>query len=176
MKPIDLNTRARRVRLLSCDVDGVLTDGRIYYAADGSQLKAFSTLDGFGLKMLQESGVTVAWISGSRAPAVSRRAEDLAVMHVVLGADDKLAAWERLREELGVDAQHCAHIGDDMPDLPVIGRCGLGATVPHAPAALQRAAHYVTRAPGGSGAVRELCELIMTAQGSLELLLKAYSP
>lgn len=176
MRRVDLDARARRVRLLSCDVDGVLTDGKIYYAADGSQLKAFSTLDGFGLKMLQESGVAVAWISGSRAPAVSRRAEDLAVMHVVLGAEDKFAAWERLREELGIDARNCAHIGDDMPDLPVIGRCGLGATVPHAPAALQRAAHYVTRADGGSGAVRELCELIMAAQGSLGPTLKGYAP
>lgn len=176
MRRVDLDARARRVRLLSCDVDGVLTDGKIYYAADGSQLKAFSTLDGFGLKMLQESGVAVAWISGSRAPAVSRRAEDLAVMHVVLGAEDKFAAWQRLREELGIDARNCAHIGDDMPDLPVIGRCGLGATVPHAPAALQRAAHYVTRADGGSGAVRELCELIMAAQGSLGPTLKGYAP
>ena len=97
--PADLDSRARRVRLLSCDVDGVLTDGKLYYADDGSQLKAFSALDGFGLKMLQESGVTVAWISGSRAPAVTRRAVDLSVAHVVLGADDKVAAWERLRSQ-----------------------------------------------------------------------------
>jgi 3-deoxy-D-manno-octulosonate 8-phosphate phosphatase (KDO 8-P phosphatase) len=153
----------------------VLTDGKIYYAADGSQLKAFSTLDGFGLKMLQEAGVTVAWISGSRAPAVTRRAEDLGVAHVVLGADDKFAAWEKLRIQLGVDADACAHIGDDVPDLPVIVRCGLGATVPHAPAALRRAAHYVTLADGGAGAVRELCELILTAQGALEPLLKSFA-
>jgi 3-deoxy-D-manno-octulosonate 8-phosphate phosphatase (KDO 8-P phosphatase) len=175
MTPADLDRRARRVRLLSCDVDGVLTDGKIYYAADGSQLKAFSTLDGFGLKMLQESGVTVAWISGSRAPAVTRRAEDLSVAHVVLGADDKVAAWERLRSQLGIDAQDCAHIGDDIPDLPVIMRCGLGVSVPHAPAALRGAAHYVTRADGGAGAVRELCELILAAKGALEPLLKAFA-
>lgn len=173
--PADLEDRARRVRLLSCDVDGVLTDGKIYYAADGSQLKAFSTLDGFGLKMLQEAGVTVAWISGSRAPAVTRRAEDLGVTHVVLGADDKFAAWEKLRAQLDVEADACAHIGDDVPDLPVIVRCGLGATVPHAPAALRRAAHYVTRADGGAGAVRELCELILAAQGALEPLLKSFA-
>ena len=176
MRAADIDARARGVRLLSCDVDGVLTDGKIYYAADGSQLKAFSTLDGFGLKMLQDSGVAVAWISGSRAPAIARRAEDLGVSHVVLGADDKLAAWQRLCRELAVEPRDCAHIGDDMPDLPVIGRCGLGATVPGAPAALKRAAHYVTRAAAGCGAVREVCELIMAAQGSLEPLLKAYAP
>ncbi|MGH8799743.1 MAG: KdsC family phosphatase [Casimicrobiaceae bacterium] len=175
MTPPDLEVRARRVRLLSCDVDGVLTDGKLYYAADGSQLKAFSTLDGLGLKLLQESGVVVAWISGSRAPAVARRAEDLAVAHVVLGAEDKFAAWERLRAELRVDARDCAHIGDDLPDLPVIMRCGLGVTVPHAPAAVRRAAHYVTRVDAGAGAVRELCELILAAQGALEPLLKAFA-
>jgi 3-deoxy-D-manno-octulosonate 8-phosphate phosphatase (KDO 8-P phosphatase) len=119
--------------------------------------------------------VTVAWISGSRAPAVTRRAEDLSVAHVVLGADDKVAAWERLRKQLGIDSQDCAHIGDDMPDLPVIMRCGLGVSVPHAPAALRGAAHYVTRADGGAGAVRELCELILAAKGALEPLLKAFA-
>lgn len=170
----DLDSRARRVRLLSCDVDGVLTDGKIYYAADGSQLKAFSTLDGFGLKMLQEAGVIVAWISGSRAPAVTRRAEDLGVAHVMLGADDKFPAWDRLRRQLAFDERDCAHIGDDLPDLPVLMRCGLGVTVPHAPAAVRGAAHYVTRADGGAGAVRELCELILAAQGALEPLLKAF--
>ena len=175
MTPYDLDSRARRVRLLSCDVDGVLTDGKIYYAADGSQLKAFSTLDGFGLKLLQEAGVTVAWISGSRAPAVTRRAEDLGVAHVVLGADDKFAPWDRLRRQLGFDEGDCAHIGDDMPDLPVIMRCGLGVTVPHAPVTVRNAAHYVTKADGGSGAVRELCELILAAQGALEPLLRAFA-
>ncbi len=93
----------------------------------------------------------------------------------MLGAEDKFAAWERLRQQLGVDARDCAHIGDDMPDLPVIMRCGLGATVPHAPAAVRDAAHYVTRADGGAGAVRELCELILAAQGALAPLLKAFA-
>ena len=175
MTPSDLDSRARRVRILSCDVDGVLTDGKLYYADDGSELKAFSTLDGFGLKMLHEAGIIVAWISGSRAPAVTRRAEDLSVAHVVLGADNKLAAWERLRSQLGIDARDCAHIGDDLPDLPVLMRCGLGVSVPHAPAALRGAAHYVTRADGGAGAVRELCELILAAKGELEPMLKAFA-
>jgi 3-deoxy-D-manno-octulosonate 8-phosphate phosphatase (KDO 8-P phosphatase) len=163
----DLLARARVVRMLSCDVDGVLTDGRIYYADDGSEMKAFSTLDGLGLKMLHDAGIVVAWITGSSAPAVTRRAKSLAVAHVVLGAENKLAPWERLRSELGMTAEECAHIGDDLPDLPLLMRCGLSATVPHAPEAVKRRAHYITRADGGCGAVREICELILGARGDL---------
>ena len=91
------------------------------------------------------------------------------------GAEDKLAPWERLRSELGLEAAACAHIGDDLPDLPLIMRCGLAATVPHAPEIVRRAAHYVTRASGGAGAVRELCELILAAQGALDPLLEAFA-
>ncbi len=163
----DLLARARAVRMLSCDVDGVLTDGRIYYADDGSEIKAFSSLDGLGLKMLHEAGIVVAWITGSSAPAVNRRAKSLSVAHVVLGAENKLAPWERLRSELGMAAEECAHIGDDLPDLPLLIRCGLSVTVPHAPEPVKRRAHYVTRADGGAGAVRELCELILGARGDL---------
>jgi len=167
--------RARRVRLLSCDVDGVLTDGRIMVCDDGSQIKAYSCLDGLGIKWLQASGIVVAWISGSKAPSVSLRARELGVMHVVLGAEDKLTPWEQLRARLGVAPEACAHIGDDLPDLPVLARCGLAATVPHAPLAIKERAHYVTRRDGGSGAVRELCELILTARGELESTLRAYA-
>jgi len=163
----DLLARARAVRMLSCDVDGVLTDGKLYYADDGSEMKAFSTLDGLGLKMLHEAGIVVAWITGSSAPAVTRRAKTLSVAHVVLGAENKLAPWERLRSELGMAAEECAHIGDDLPDLPLLLRCGLSTTVPHAPDVVKRRAHYVTRADGGAGAVREVCELILGARGDL---------
>lgn len=167
MTAVDLLARTRRVRMLSCDVDGVLTDGKLYYAGDGTEMKVFSAIDGLGLKMLQSSGVVVAWITGSRAPAIARRARDLAVAHVVMGADDKLAPWERLRDQFGFAPEQCAHIGDDLPDLSIIVRCGLAATVPHAPESLKRRAHYVTRAEGGAGAVRELCEMILGAQGTL---------
>jgi 3-deoxy-D-manno-octulosonate 8-phosphate phosphatase (KDO 8-P phosphatase) len=163
----DLLARARAVRMLSCDVDGVLTDGKLYYADDGSEMKAFSTLDGLGLKMLHEAGIVVAWITGSSAPAVTRRAKTLSVAHVVLGAENKLAPWERLRSELGMAVEECAHIGDDLPDLPLLLRCGLSTTVPHAPEVVKRRAHYVTRADGGAGAVREVCELILGARGDL---------
>jgi 3-deoxy-D-manno-octulosonate 8-phosphate phosphatase (KDO 8-P phosphatase) len=170
----ELLERARGIRLLSCDVDGVLTDGRLYYADDGSEIKAFYTLDGLGLKMLHDAGIVVAWITGSSAPAVARRARHLSVQHVLLGADNKLAPWERLRAELGVAADECAHIGDDLPDLPLIMRCGLGATVPHAPDVVKRRAHYVTRADGGSGAVREICELLLGARGALQERIDAF--
>ncbi|TMH55833.1 MAG: phenylphosphate carboxylase subunit delta [Betaproteobacteria bacterium] len=174
MPAVDLIARARRVRLLTCDVDGVLTDGRIYVADDGRETKAYSCLDGLGMKWLERSGVAVAWITGSTAPAVVQRATTLGVERVFLGAEDKLEVWERLRAELSIERAECAHIGDDFPDLAVIARCGLGATVPRAPEPLQRRAHYVTRNEGGKGAVRELAELILAAQGKLEALLASY--
>jgi 3-deoxy-D-manno-octulosonate 8-phosphate phosphatase (KDO 8-P phosphatase) len=174
MLSAELAARARRVRLLTCDVDGVLTDGRIYVAEDGGETKAYSSLDGLGLKWLDRSGVTVAWITGSDAPAVARRAAVLGVKHVYQGSQDKLGVWERLCADLSLDPVECAHIGDDFPDLALIIRCGLGATVPHAPEPLKRRAHYVTRLAGGKGAVRELCELILTAQGKLERIIGAY--
>ena len=171
---IDLHARARRVRLLTCDVDGVLTDGRIMYCDDGSEIKAFSCLDGLGIKMLQDSGAVVAWITGSNAPAVTKRARVLGVTHVMLGASNKLEPWEKLRGQLGFAPEQCAHIGDDLPDLPILSRCGLAASVPNAPAPMQQRVHYVTRTRGGWGAVRELCELILSAQGELESRVKAY--
>lgn len=171
----DLLARARRVRMLSCDVDGVLTDGKLYYSDDGAEFRAFSALDGLGLKLLLQSGIVVAWITGSSRPLVLKRAEDLGIIHVVHGAENKLAPWERLRSQLGFEPAACAHIGDDLPDLPLLLRCGLAATVPQAPDIVRRAAHHVTRADGGSGAVRELCELILAAQGSLDRLVAEFT-
>lgn len=170
----DLATRARAIRLLTCDVDGVLTDGRLYYGDDGIEMKAFCALDGVGIKMLAEAGIAVAWITGSNAPSVAHRAHALGVVRLVQGAEDKLAPWEALRGELGFPPAACAHIGDDLPDLPIIVRCGLGASVPHAPAALRDRAHYVTLREGGAGAVRELCELILAAQDALAPQLAAF--
>ncbi len=160
-----LFARARRVRFLSCDVDGVLTDGRIYVDDHGHEFKAFSALDGVALNLLARAGIVVAWITGSAAPAVTHRAQQLRIPHVVLDAHDKLTPWERLRGELGLALEQCAHIGDDLPDIPVLAACGFAATVPHAPAAVRAHAHYVTSRDGGSGAVRELADLILEAQG-----------
>ena len=174
MASAELMARARRVRLLSCDVDGVLTDGRIYVDEDGRELKAYSSLDGFAMKLLERSGIVVAWITGSRSPAVARRAANLGIGHVLQGAEDKYAAWQALREGLSMASEDCAHIGDDLPDLPVILRCGLGATVPNAPELLRRRAHYVTRASGGRGAMREIAELLLAARGALDEVVRAY--
>ena len=162
-----VNTRARRVRLLSCDVDGVLTDGRVYVDDDGRESKAFSALDGVGLHMLADAGIAVAWITGSSAPAVAHRARMLGVRHVIQNAGDKVTPWRALAATLAVAPEHCAHIGDDLPDLPLMALCGFAATVPHAPAAVRAGAHYVTTRDGGYGAVRELAELILAAQGRL---------
>ena len=161
----ELLARARRVRLLSCDVDGVLTDGRIYVDDHGHEFKAFSALDGVAVNLLARAGIVVAWITGSAAPAVTHRAQQLRIPHLVLDAHDKLTPWQRLRSELGFAPDECAHIGDDLPDIPVLAACGLGATVPHAVAAVRAHAHYVTSREGGSGAVRELADMILTAQG-----------
>jgi 3-deoxy-D-manno-octulosonate 8-phosphate phosphatase (KDO 8-P phosphatase) len=157
--------RARAIRLLTCDVDGVLTDGRIYVDHEGNELKAFSVLDGVGLRRLAQAGVAIAWITGSAAVAVEHRARRLGVSRVVLGAEDKVQPWERLRTELGLEPAQCAHVGDDLPDIPLLQRCGLAVSVPHAPRAVHAAAHYVTTREGGAGAVRELCDLILEAQG-----------
>jgi 3-deoxy-D-manno-octulosonate 8-phosphate phosphatase (KDO 8-P phosphatase) len=161
----DALVRARRVRLLTCDVDGVLTDGRIYVDDHGHETKAYSALDGVGIGLLQRAGIEVAWITGSSAPTVMHRARRCNVAHVVLGAAEKLAPWEALRAKLGLAAADCAHIGDDLPDLAIFHACGFAITVPHAPPAVREHAHYVTARDGGAGAVRELADLILAAQG-----------
>ncbi|HXR56766.1 MAG TPA: HAD family hydrolase [Casimicrobiaceae bacterium] len=157
--------RARRVRLLTCDVDGVLTDGRIYIDDQGREMKVFSALDGVAMNRLAAAGIAVAWITGSSAPAVAHRAQQLRVARLVQDARDKLAPWQRIRTELGLAPDACAHIGDDLPDIMVLAACGFAVTVPHAPSAVRAQAHYVTTREGGSGAVRELVDLILTAQG-----------
>ena len=159
---------AREVRLVTCDVDGVLTDGRIYVDDEGRETKAFHALDGVGLKMLMRAGIAVAWITGSSAPTVMHRARTLGVTRIVQSAEDKLTPWEALRSELGLAPAACAHMGDDLPDVPVFVRCGLAVSVPHAPPVVRARAHFVTKRDGGFGAVRELCELILAAQGVLD--------
>lgn len=166
----DVTARALRIRLLTCDVDGVLTDGRIYIDDTGREFKAFSALDGVGLNLLARGNIIVAWITGSAAPAVAHRARQLHVEYVVQDTADKLAAWNALRRDLGIAPEECAHIGDDLPDIPVLAACGLAVTVPHAPAAVRAHAHLVTTREGGSGAVRELADLVLAAQGRLAAL------
>lgn len=163
----DLLRRARAIRLAIFDVDGVMTDGTVYMGPQGEALKAFNILDGHGLRMLLDAGVATAIISGRSSEAVLRRAGELGIAHVAQGVKDKVAEFERLRTVVGVGAEACAFMGDDLPDLAVMRRCGLAAAVPNAVAAVRDAAHFVARAHGGRGAVRELCDLIVEARAQL---------
>ncbi len=161
---MDIGSRARALRLAIFDVDGVMTDGTIYIGAQGEEFKAFNILDGQGVKMLQSSGVAAAIISGRSSLAVERRAAELAIGHVVQGCGDKVAAFDALREQLGIDAAACAFVGDDLPDLAVMRRCGFAVAVANAVDAVKEEAHYVTRARGGRGAVREFCDLVVRSR------------
>ena len=170
----DVLARARAVRLLILDVDGVLTDGSLYFTAQGEEMKRFDVRDGHGLRMLADAGVPVAIVSGRRSDAVARRAEGLGIDEVIQGIDDKLGACRELAQRHGIVLDQCAAMGDDLPDLPVLRRVIFSASVPGAPAVVRAAAHYVTEREGGRGAVRELCEFILSAQGSLERAVERY--
>jgi 3-deoxy-D-manno-octulosonate 8-phosphate phosphatase (KDO 8-P phosphatase) len=159
-----LRDRARGVRLAILDVDGVLTDGSLWFGPRGEALKRFNILDGHGLKMLAGAGVTVAILSGRSSRAVAARARELGIVHVIQGATDKLAEFARLRARLGLEERACAFVGDDLPDLAVMERCGLAVAVANAVESVKSRAHYVTRARGGEGAVREFCELVLAAR------------
>lgn len=160
--------RARSLKLMAFDVDGVLTDGALHFTDGGEEMKSFHTLDGLGLKLLAGAGVELALITGRSSRAVAKRAAELGITHLFQGADDKLAVLEGLRARLGLALSACGYMGDDLPDLPLLVRCGFAATVPEAPEAVRARAHYVTGRPGGRGAVREVCELILAAQGALD--------
>ena len=172
--PAETLERARRIRLLVLDADGVLTDGRLYYSASGEELKAFDIQDGLGLKMLQASGVEVAIVTGRTSGALEARARNLGVARLFQGVEDKLAVFARLLATLRLTEADAACMGDDLPDLPVLKRCGFALTVPAAPALVRQHAHYVTQRAGGRGAVREACELIMHAQDTLEAQARIY--
>jgi 3-deoxy-D-manno-octulosonate 8-phosphate phosphatase (KDO 8-P phosphatase) len=163
----DAFERAKRIRLLAFDVDGVLTDGRIYISDDGEECKAYNIRDGLGMKMLQGSGVTLALISGRTSRSVEARAQDIGIARLYQGVDDKVAVFEELRHELGLKPADCAFMGDDLVDLPAMRKAGFALTVADAPAIVKERAHYVTQRPGGRGAVREACEFILQSQGLL---------
>jgi 3-deoxy-D-manno-octulosonate 8-phosphate phosphatase (KDO 8-P phosphatase) len=155
---------AAAIRLLVLDVDGVLTDGRLYFGPRGEALKVFHARDGYGMRRLIAAGVEIAVISGRRSSAVLARCRELGIRRVLQGAADKLAAFERLLKGAGVAARDCACVGDDVPDLALFGVVGLSFAVPGAPAAVRHAAHHVTKMPGGLGAVREVCDRLLAAK------------
>jgi 3-deoxy-D-manno-octulosonate 8-phosphate phosphatase (KDO 8-P phosphatase) len=170
----DIYERARRIRVALFDVDGVLTDGALYYTDTGGELKAFSVHDGHGMRMLRESGVALAIISSRSSRSLEARARNLGIELLFQGAADKLAAFGELLGRCDIGAEACACVGDDLVDVPVMKRCGLAVAVPDAPALVRRRAQYVTRARGGHGAAREFCEIILHAQGSLAARLADY--
>lgn len=170
----DALARAKRVRLMLFDVDGVLTDGRLWYGPSGEALKAFSVLDGHGIKLLLQSGVAVGLLSGRSSPAVTQRAAELGIAHVLQGIDDKLAAFESLAARLGIPAAETGFMGDEVIDLPVLRRCGFACAPGAAHELVLARAHYVPRAPAGGGAAREVCEFLMRAQGTLQAALARY--
>lgn len=170
----EIYNRANSVRLAIFDVDGVLTDGALYYTDAGEELKAFNVRDGHGLKMLQATGIRLAILTSRSSNCVELRARNLGIDLLRQGVADKRTAFEDMLRGLGLAADAACYMGDDVIDLPVLRRCGLAVTVPEAPAPVRRYAHYVTVAAGGRGAVREACELIMRAQGTLDAQLAQY--
>ena len=172
--PPALRLRAQPVRAAVFDVDGCLTDGRIYIGESGETVKAFSTLDGHGIKLLARAGITPVVITGRDTPAVRRRCADLGIVHALYGIHDKLAAAEQVLQTLGLDWHALAVIGDDWPDLPLMVRCALACAPAQAHAEVQAAAHHVTAMPGGQGAAREFCDVLLMAAGRYGELLAGH--
>ena len=170
----DILERASRVKLAIFDVDGVLTDGSLFIGDDGQEYKAFNSRDGHGMVMLRQTGFTLAIITGRSSEVVRIRMASLGINHLYQGILDKLAAYEELKQSLGLTDEAIAYVGDDVVDLPVLRRAGLAVAVADAHPLVYRHAHWQTRCPGGRGAARDLCELIMEAQGTLEAMMARY--
>ena len=165
---MQVEDRAKNIKLIVFDVDGVMTDGSLYLCDDGQEFKAFNSHDGLGMKMLKASGVEMAIITARSSNVVVKRAENTGVAHFYQGVEDKLEALEHLAQKLGLELSQCAFMGDDVVDLPPMRRSGLAISVPAAPPLVKQHSHYVTTLEGGHGAVREVVELIMQAQGTYD--------
>ncbi len=169
-----LIARANRIRLAIFDVDGVLTDGTIYLSQRGEEMKAFNVGDGLGMKMLADGGIVAALLSGRKSRVVELRAKEIGITHVYQGISDKLDTYQRLLRKLRLAEEETSFMGDDLPDLPVLRRCGLAFSVPNAPKVVRNSVHHVTSLAGGRGAVREVCEFLLEARGTLEDQLRAF--
>lgn len=171
--PMDaaLKERAANVRMLILDVDGVLTDGKLYFDHAGNEMKAFNTRDGLGMKALQRSGIEIAVITGRKSAAVAHRMAQLDIQHVYQGREDKLNAYLHLLDVTGLDAAQTCFAGDDWIDLPILLRAGLAVSVADAEDRVKEQAHWITKRNGGAGAVREICNLILAAQDKDQAIL-----
>jgi len=175
VKASELKARLRQITTVVCDCDGVLTDGAIYVSGDGSEAKAFNVHDGSGLKYLQRAGLTTAILSGRSADAVERRAAELGIPYVFQGCKVKLEALEKLMRRSKTSAERICYIGDDLPDIPVMRKVGVAIAVANARLEVRRIAHWVTRAAGGAGAIREVAEKILKAQGKWGEIIARYN-
>lgn len=166
LSPIE--QRAKKIKVIVFDVDGVMTDGSLMIGDDGQEYKSFHSLDGLGMKLLKATGVEMAIITGRTSNVVTKRAETTGIAHFYQGVEDKLEAFEDLIKKMNVSPEECAFMGDDVVDLPPMRRAGLAITVPTATPIVKQYAHYTTQAQAGRGAVREVCELLMKAQGTFD--------
>ncbi|WP_244847817.1 HAD family hydrolase [Caballeronia sp. SL2Y3] len=165
--------RASRIKLMVFDIDGVFTDGSLYFSAEGDTMKSFNSLDGHGVKLLERIGVQTAIITGRQSGIVAARAKELGITHLYQGVADKTVALAQLLDATGIAAAECGYMGDDWPDLAVMRRCGFAAAPANAHAEVKERVHWVTEARGGHGAVREVCDAILRAQNRYDALLAA---
>lgn len=166
--------KAKKIRLAIFDVDGVLTNGTLLYGASGTEHKQFHAHDGQGMRLLIDSGVQIAIITAKESKVVTERMEYLGIPHVYQGNIDKLPAYEDLKAKLQLTDEQIAYVGDDVPDLPILLRAGLPITVANAPKIIQKHAYWITQAHGGNGAAREVCDLIMEAQGTYQTVIDKF--
>ncbi len=172
--PKEILDKAQNIKLLVLDVDGVLSDGKLYFSDQGEEIKAFSTLDGQGIKLLQKSGIDVALITGRESKIVTLRAKELGIKHLIQGCEEKLDALNDILQAMNLTLQEVAYIGDDLPDLACIRRVGFGVTVPNANPVLLKHALCCTERSGGQGAVREICDLILQAQNKFDVAIAPF--
>jgi 3-deoxy-D-manno-octulosonate 8-phosphate phosphatase (KDO 8-P phosphatase) len=166
--------KAGKLKLLILDVDGVLTDGRLFFDGEGNEYKSFHARDGHGIKLLRQTGVEVAVISGRKSNSVALRMKNLGIEYVYQGHENKIAAFNEIIEKTGITPEQAAHVGDDLLDLPIMSRVGLAIAVNDANFAVKQRADWCTTLSGGQGAVREVCDFIMQAQGTFDEVLGAY--
>jgi 3-deoxy-D-manno-octulosonate 8-phosphate phosphatase (KDO 8-P phosphatase) len=166
--------KAKQVRLLIFDVDGVLTSGILFYGTHGTEFKNFHVHDGLGMKLLQNAGISIAIITSRESEIVTCRMQDLGIEYLYQNQPDKILAYEDVKKKLKLTNQQIAYVGDDLPDLPLLRRAGLAITVPNAPKIMQQYAHWTTTAKGGEGAAREVCDFIIEAQGLYSTMIEPY--
>ncbi len=173
--PDTLLSKARQIKLLICDVDGVLSNGKVYYTNQGEELKSFNIKDGLGIKQLLKNDIQVAIITGRQSLIVDKRALELGIPFIYQGKTDKQQAYQEIIQKMGITQNQVAHVGDDLPDLPLMLRSGLGICVADGYYLVQQRADWVTDNIGGQGAVREITDLILTAQNKLETVHRPYT-